>query len=83
MLPSHLKLPGLAYALDAEGRELPVIDVSHPAFSLAPSASELESRTAAAIASMREFALPSSEGRRAAFALQAKSSWPEARPWTA
>jgi hypothetical protein len=35
------KKPGVCYALSGEGIELPVIDVTHPAFALEPSEAEL------------------------------------------
>jgi hypothetical protein len=35
------KKPGVCYAVSGEGIELPVIDVTHPAFALDPSESEL------------------------------------------
>src|SRR5262245_30816457 len=35
------KKPGVCYQLSGEGIELPVIDVTHPAFALEPSDAEL------------------------------------------
>lgn len=60
------RLPGLSYALTADGLELPVIDIARPAFSLEPSEAEiaaaiegalrdLDARAAAPAASRESF----------------------------
>jgi hypothetical protein len=41
------KTPGVSYAVTDDGLELPVIDVTHPAFTIAPTEAELEALTAA------------------------------------
>jgi len=43
------RIPGVSYAVSPEGLELPVIDVTHPAFELRLSDEELSSRVAEAI----------------------------------
>ena len=40
-VPVQEKRPGLSYAVTADGLELPVIDIAHPAFRLEPSEAEL------------------------------------------
>jgi hypothetical protein len=75
-VPPKSKKPGLAYAYDGEGLELPVIDLSHPAFALDPSEGEILSRVDAAIAEMRAFSSPSlrSRAKRALFSLLSRRS---------
>lgn len=41
LVPEPNKKPGLCYAVTDEGLELPVIDVTHPAFILEPSEAEI------------------------------------------
>lgn len=45
-LPERNKRPGLCYALTDDGIELPVIDVTHPAFALSLTQAELDAVTA-------------------------------------
>ncbi|HEY3382500.1 MAG TPA: hypothetical protein VGK32_12070 [Vicinamibacterales bacterium] len=40
-IPVQRTAPGISYAITDHGMELPVIDVTHPAFDLDPSADEL------------------------------------------
>lgn len=47
------KKPGLHYIRSPEGFELPVIDLTHPAFSLDPSAEELSAALSAALSDHR------------------------------
>jgi hypothetical protein len=41
MIPEKRKKPGLSYAFSDDGLELPVIDLTHPAFEFNPGADEL------------------------------------------
>jgi hypothetical protein len=45
--PEISKTPGVSYAVTDDGLELPVIDVTHPAFAIAPTEAEIEALTAA------------------------------------
>jgi len=51
-IPVQQKQPGLSYALTADGLELPVIDIAHPAFSLEPSEAELAAALEGALRDM-------------------------------
>ena len=50
---SNTRKPGVCYAPTEEGVELPVIDVTHPAFRLELGAGELESRLQAHLRMLR------------------------------
>lgn len=52
-IPEHEKKAGLCYALTDDGLELPVIDVSHPAFVLEPGEGELAALMDACLRDMR------------------------------
>src|SRR5512141_2820440 len=54
-VPEARKAPGVCYALTDDGVELPVIDVTHPAFRCAPSEAELSRLTERSLDSMRRF----------------------------
>jgi hypothetical protein len=45
-VPETNKTAGISYAVTDDGLELPVIDITHPAFSIAPTAAEIEALTA-------------------------------------
>jgi hypothetical protein len=45
--------PGVCYAVSDDGLELPVIDLTHPAFHFEPSAAELEALTSRSIRMLR------------------------------
>src|SRR5262249_45959162 len=44
-IPEKNKKPGVCYAVSDDGLELPVIDITHPAFALAPSKADLAELT--------------------------------------
>jgi hypothetical protein len=73
-VPGGSRREGLAYARDEGGRELPVIDVSHPAFALDPSEVEIQARVDDAIAQMAKREKSSSFAQRLVFKVLAKRS---------
>ncbi|HTX74139.1 MAG TPA: hypothetical protein VMC79_15015 [Rectinemataceae bacterium] len=70
---SRSHLPALAYALDGSFHELPVIDLSHPAFAIDSSQAEIDERVRRALAAMRDWSA-SPPLKRALFSLRAKRS---------
>lgn len=68
------KAEGVAYALDEEGRLLPVVDVGHPAFALDPPESEIRARVEKAVADAKAQVRPGWSPRKALFALMARRS---------
>jgi hypothetical protein len=62
-LPEPRKQPGVHYALTDEGVELPVIDVTHPAFQGEPDEADLERMVDHSLREMRRFAELPAPGR--------------------
>ena len=54
-IPEGKRLPGVCYAPTDEGWELPVIDLTHAAFSSRPSEEELSRLATEALASTRKW----------------------------
>jgi hypothetical protein len=73
-VPQGSRREGLAYAYDEGGRELPVIDVTHPAFALDPTEEEIAARIEDAIAQMAKRAKASSFAQRLIFKILAGRS---------
>ena len=54
--PELHKKPGVYYALTTEGLELPIVDVTHPAFAVSPTDAEQTALVAAFMAREMPFA---------------------------
>jgi hypothetical protein len=73
-VPENDKRPGIAYAFDEDGLELPVIDISHPAFALPPGEGETASRVAATIEYLKNRSKASALAHRYLLPLLARRS---------
>jgi hypothetical protein len=66
IVPEAHKKPGVSYAFTDDGLELPVIDVTHPAFAIAPTEAELAALTDAFLGMIERMRAISSEAEREA-----------------
>ena len=72
--PERRKKPGVSYAVTDDGLELPVIDVTHPAFAIAPTDDELDVLTQAFGQMVEASKLVTSDAQRLAMRQQMDSS---------
>jgi hypothetical protein len=66
IVPEAHKRFGVSYAVTDDGLELPVIDVTHPAFAIAPTDQDLEALTAAFLGMVERMRAMTSEAEKEA-----------------
>ncbi len=74
VVPEKHKKPGLCYVLADDGIELPVIDITHPAFALEPSEEELRREVERALSELERVGRMPPLARRLLLALSLKGS---------
>lgn len=73
-MPERHKKPGVSYAFTDDGVEIPVIDVSHPAFGISPTDDELSALSEAFSQMVERSKLVTSDEQRLAMRQQMDSS---------
>ncbi len=74
VIPELRKKPGVSYAFTGDGIELPVIDVTHPAFSISPTDDELAALADAFSQMIERMKLVTTDEQRLAMRKQMESS---------